>query len=109
MQESIVAQNDDLVTTSAEFPASVECIAYRPAGKRHPEQWRAKVDGRYIPITPASARLVIDLARDVTDYKYAGLARSAWRIGIPGDGGRRWWGYEFTDNDFGRFLVEAPQ
>jgi len=92
---------------TAESSANVERIAYRPQGKRHPEQWKALVDGRFIDVTPASARLVLDLARDLTDYKYAGLVRHPWRVGIPADDGRKWWGYEFTHNDFGKYLVEV--
>lgn len=103
--EPIVTQKDGPVTTSPQSPASIESIAYRPKGRRHPEQWKAKVNGRYVDVTPASARMIIDLARDFTDYKSAGLRRG----GEPNDGGRKWWHYDFTPNDFYRYLVEAQQ
>jgi hypothetical protein len=104
MHQQIVAQDEANVTTFPDPLTSVASIAYRPRGRRHPEQYKALLDGRYVDVTAASARMVIDLARDFSDYRYGGLRRG----GEANDGGRRWWHYDFTpNNDFARFLVEV--
>ena len=103
MQESIVTQMDEDVTEMTPT-ASVERIYFRGKGRYHPEQYKALVNGRYVDVTPASARMVIDLARDYTDYKHNGLLRRDAR-----DGGRKWWIYTFLPNEFAQHLVEVPQ
>jgi hypothetical protein len=110
MKNQIITQDESVVMTFAESLVSVERIVYRPAGRRHPEEWRAMVNGRCVTVTAASARMVIDLARNPNDYRYAGLTRHPWEVQMPDDGGRKWWGYKFTpNNDFGRYLVEVQQ
>ena len=109
MNEGIVAQNGDIVTTLPESP-SVERIAYRPQGRFHPEQWMATIDGRRCSVTPASARLVLDLARDM---RTAGDEyRTVYQLQRWGatDGGRKWWVYEFSgSNGLAQHLVEVTQ
>lgn len=108
--EPIVTQKDGPVTTSPQSPASVERIAYRPKGRFHPEQWMATIDGRRHNVTPASARLVLDLARDM---RTAGDEyRTVYRLQRWGatDGGRKWWVYEFSgSNELAQHLVEVQQ
>ncbi len=108
MNNSIVTQDEPVVTKSVESLANIVRVVYRPAGRRNPEQWKAVgEDGRKVDVTPASARLVISLARDSGLYR--GLDRHPWAVQMPDDGGRKWWAYQFDTNDFGRYLVEAPQ
>lgn len=109
--EKIVTQNEATVTKPpAESPTNVERIAYRPKGRLHPEQWLATVNGQKHTVTPASARLVLDLARDMRtagdEYRRV-YQLQRWPAA---DGGRRWWVYEFTgSNELAAHLVEAPQ
>jgi hypothetical protein len=104
-----IGQTMENQTTTTLQAVNVALIAYRPRGKKHPEQYMAKVGGRFVPVTPASARLVLDMSRNRENYLSAGLTRHPWRIGIADDGGRKWWGYEFLPNDLGRYLVEETQ
>jgi len=109
--KEIVTQNEATVTTPpAESPTSIERIAYRPQGRLHPEQWLATINGQKHNVTPASARLVLDLARDM---RTAGNEyRRVYQLQRWGatDGGRRWWVYEFTDaNELAAHLVEVAQ
>lgn len=108
MQETIVAPTNGTVTTSVEPVANIVRVVYRPKGRRNPEQWKAVgEDGRKVDVTPASARLVISLARDSGLYR--GLERHPWAVQMPDDGGRKWWAYQLDTNDFGRYLVEVQQ
>lgn len=108
LDQIVTQMESETKAPTAESP-SVERIAYRPQGRLHPEQWKALVNGRFVDVTPASARLVLDLARDMTDYKIAALTRHPWRIGIPDDGGRKWWGYDLRPNSLAAHLVEVTQ
>lgn len=106
MSKSIVNQTPAVVNDLSE--SNVERIAYRPKGRIHPEQWVATVDGRRCDVTPASARLVLDVARDMRmagdEYRQMYQLRR-WPAT---DGGRAWWVYEFVGvNDLAAHLVEA--
>mgnify|MGYP001273143049 CR=1 FL=1 len=108
-REDIVTQNEPVVTTFPPF-ASIERIAYRPKGRLHPEQWVATVDGQQRDVTSGSARLVLDLARDMRtagdEYRTV-YQLQRWPAA---DGGRSWWVYKFTDcNELAAHLVEVAQ
>jgi len=101
MQEKIVSQTPAVNTAVPE--ARVERIAYRPKGRLHPEQWLAKVGDSYTAVTPASAKLVIDMGRASGSKRYGLLRRSAT------DGGRKWWIWEFGPNEFASHLAQVVQ
>ncbi|MCA9876112.1 MAG: hypothetical protein KC441_20715 [Anaerolineales bacterium] len=110
MQEPIVTQDKAVVATSPQQDASIERIAYRPKGRLHPEQWVATVDGQQREVTSGSARLVLDLARDMRtagdEYRTV-YQLQRWPAA---DGGRSWWVYKFTDcNELAAHLVEVAQ
>jgi len=109
LKQIVTQMEPETKAPTAESP-SVERIAYRPQGRFHPEQWMATIDGRRHTVTPASARLVLDLARDM---RTAGNEyRTVYRLQRWGatDGGRKWWVYEFSgSNGLAQHLVEVSQ